>query len=86
MIVGSVHTIEFIEMIYWLKKLDYAGWHSMDQYPYREDAAGALGESIAWLKELETRIDAVGTDALDKLIQEGNAVTASSVMRKVLFG
>ena len=49
MIVGSVHTLVYLEMLYWLDRCGYAGWLSMDQYPYREDAAGAIGESIEWL-------------------------------------
>jgi xylose isomerase len=85
MIVGSVHTVEFIELLYWLKKLNYSGWYSMDQYPYREDGASALGESIAWLKALDAKIEAVGMDVFDKLIKEGDAVKVSSVIRELLL-
>lgn len=31
MIAGSVHTIEFIELFYWLRKLGYTGYISTDQ-------------------------------------------------------
>ena len=37
MIVGSVHTIEYLELLYWLDRIGYDGYLSMDQYPYREE-------------------------------------------------
>jgi len=40
-------TAWLLEMLYWLDRCGYSGWFSMDQYPYREDAAGALGEHLA---------------------------------------
>ena len=33
MIVGSVHTIEYLELLYWLDRVGYDGYLSMDQYP-----------------------------------------------------
>jgi len=46
MIVGTVHSVVYIELLYWLRKTGYQGWLSMDQYPYREDAVDAITESI----------------------------------------
>ena len=37
MIVGSVHTIEYLEFMYWLKRTGYSGYITADQFPYRED-------------------------------------------------
>ena len=53
MIVGSVHSVCYLETLYWLDRCDYKGWLSMDQYPYREDAADAIGESILWLRHFD---------------------------------
>ena len=39
MIVGTIHSVCYLEILYWLDRYDYKGWLSMDQYPYREDAA-----------------------------------------------
>ena len=52
MIVGSVHTIEYLELLYWLDRTGYEGYLSMDQYPYREDTERAISESIQWLKSV----------------------------------
>ena len=50
MIVGSVHFVEFVELLFWLREIGYEGWYSMDQYPYREDGQGALRSSVEFLR------------------------------------
>jgi len=86
MIVGSVHTLHYLEMLYWLRKTGYGGWCSMDQYPYREDARSALAESIEWLDALEGRLDQYGMSAMQELIEDGDATLTSRELRKLLLG
>jgi xylose isomerase len=83
MIVGSVHTVEYLEMLYWLDRTGYGGWYSMDQYPYREDAAGAIGESVQWLKQFDAILEANRSE-IDGLVANGDAVVTSRFLRKVL--
>ena len=83
MIVGSVHSVCYIEMLYWLKHTNYKGWLSMDQYPYREDAADAIGESILWLKKFEKIVDENYIE-IEKLVQMNDAIATSRFLRKVL--
>ncbi len=85
MIAGSVHTVEYIELLYWLDRTGYKGWYSMDQYPYREDACGALSESIAWLRGLQERLDAHRTE-IDELFKARDAVATSRLLRRMLLG
>ena len=83
MIVGTIHTIDYLELLYWLDACGYSGWLSMDQYPYREDAAGAISESVNWLK----KFDAMVTDnrpALKQAVADGNAVTTSRLLRSII--
>lgn len=85
MIVGTVHSITYLETLYWLDRTGYDGWLSMDQYPYREDGAGAISESILWLN----RFDEILQDSrleIDDLIKEGDAIRTSRFLRKVLLG
>lgn len=86
MIVGSVHTVEYVELLYWLRKLDYAGWYSMDQYPYREDGREALARSVEWLRAIEARIDRFGPARLDALVEKGLAVESVKALRELLLG
>ena len=83
MIVGSVHSVCFVETLYWLDRCGYDGWFSMDQYPYREDAAGALGESILWLERFDEILES-NRGEMDELVAAGDAVATSRFLRNVL--
>jgi xylose isomerase len=84
MIAGSIHSIEYIEMLYWLDECGYDGWLSMDQYPYREDAVGAISESIKWLKAFD-EILMKNKNSIKAAIASGNAVETSALMRKIML-
>lgn len=47
--VGSVHWPEYFELFYWLDRLDYQGWYSLDLYPYRDDPDMACLASIRFI-------------------------------------
>lgn len=85
MIVGSVHLTEYVELLFWLKETGYDGWYSMDQYPYREDAQGALRESIEFLKALGTLLDAKSVEELRELVKRGDAVKSTQWLRRRIF-
>ena len=84
MIVGSVHSTVYIDLFYQLKKTGYQGWLSMDQYPYRENATDAIGESIYWARNFEQITDTY-FEEIDALVKMNDAVETSRFMRKVLF-
>ncbi len=84
MIVGSIHLVEYVEMLYWLHRTGYDGWYSMDQYPYREDGRDAINESIRFLDNLWKKMEAFGLDRFDALLAEGSATRTSAAMREFL--
>lgn len=86
MIVGSIHLVEFVELIYWLHMTGYNGWYSMDQYPYREDGQRAIRESVELIKGIERMLDEVSMDEIKALLREGDAIKSVSWFRKKLFG
>lgn len=49
MIVGSVHWPQFLEFFYWMERLGYNGWYSLDIYPYRDDPDAACEASITFV-------------------------------------
>jgi xylose isomerase len=83
MIAGTVHSVCYIEMLYWLDRCGYDGWLSMDQYPYRENAADAIGESILWLRQFD-RVVQKHRQQIDQLIAADDAVATSRFLRSVL--
>ena len=56
MTVGSVHTIEMLELLYWLDRMKYTGWYALDIFPYRENGcepppkayAGSRACMVCW--------------------------------------
>ncbi len=82
--IDGIKGIEYIELLYWLDVCGYDGWFSMDQYPYREDAAGAIGESMKWLKAFDS-IMSDNRSEIKKVITDGDAVASSSLLREIMF-
>lgn len=83
---GSVHTIESLELIYWLDRLNYKGWYALDIFPYREDGVRAANESIKWIKGFNGILDKIGRDEIGKVVSDGDAMSMSALMRKAFLG
>lgn len=86
MIVGSVHTLEYLEFIYWLRVTGYNGYMTLDQFPYREDGREAVAESAEWLNYLESLIDRADMEEIHSVILKNDAISASRLMRKLITG
>jgi sugar phosphate isomerase/epimerase len=82
MIVGSVHSVVYVELLFWLKKTGYEGWLSMDQYPYRENAVDAISESILWVKQFEGIVDKYYNE-IERLVSLNDAIETSRFIRSL---
>ena len=85
MIVGSVHMIEYIEMMYILQKRGYDGWISVDIFPYRENQFAATRESVLYLEAFDEVVNKIGVEKLDSLICEGSVTETMKTVREILF-
>lgn len=85
LLVGSVHLIEYIELLYWLKKVNYNGWYSLDIFPYREDPVKVCQESIATLKGILRLLERMGTEHLEEFLNKGDAIAALKLIREHLL-
>ena len=85
MMVGSIHTIELLELLFWLEKIGFNGWYSLDIFPYRDNSVGVASESIQWVKDLRRVIAHVGMDKMEKVISEGDQAKASKMIREGIF-
>ncbi len=83
MIVGTIHSTTYLETFYWLEKTGYQGWLSMDQYPFREDAAAAIGESIHWLRGYE-KVVTQHFEAIEAALEKRDGVATSRLLRQAL--
>jgi len=86
MTAGSVHTIELLELLYWLDRVHYTGWYALDIFPYREDGVRAATESIKWIQGLHLMLDRIGRDRIAGVIASGDAMSASEMLREALVG
>ena len=55
--IGSVHFLHFLELFFWLKRLDYKGWYCLDMYPYRDDPDEAVRASLSFIRGMERFVD-----------------------------
>lgn len=83
MIVGSVNLWDTLESIYWLRKINYNGWVSLDIYPYRENVIRACERSIENLELMSKLIDKIGLDKLDQCTKLEDATEIVAILRKV---
>lgn len=83
MIAGTIHLTTYLETFYWLDRCGYQSWISMDQYPYREDATAAIGESILWLRHYE-KLVADNRGKIETAINAYDGVTTSRLLRELL--
>ena len=84
MIVGSVHFAEYAELLYWLRRSGYAGWLSMDQYPYREDGRDAVDASVRFIAGLERKLERFGWERFDAVVASGDSVAMCTLLRELL--
>jgi sugar phosphate isomerase/epimerase len=85
MIVGSIHFLETMELMYWMRRVGYEGWYGLDIFPYREDPTEATAESIRFMETYHTVIDRIGMDKLGELIQQGEPTETLKVIRQAAF-
>jgi sugar phosphate isomerase/epimerase len=85
MTVGMVHTVELLELLYWLDRVGYDGWYALDIFPYREDGIRAATESIRWIQGLHGLLDRIGRANIEQVLSRGDAMDASALVREALL-
>ncbi len=86
MIFGAVHTMEFIEFFYWLRRTGYSNAMSIDLFAYRTDPAQSVEEGVRWMKAIDSFIDKVGMDKITALIKAGDPIQSTRFFREQMFG
>jgi len=85
MIVGSVHVWETLELLYWLNKVGYDGWYSLDIYPYRQDPIAACRESLRNLIKLTAIAESLDEAKLAAMRVEHNVTGTVNYLREMTF-
>jgi xylose isomerase len=86
MMVGAVHLVEDLELVYWLKRVGYKGWLTLDIFPYREDGVKAATECKKWIETFFKAVERVGMDACAEVIRKADGCDAVGLVRRALCG
>jgi len=84
LIPGSVHPLHLLEVVYWLDKVGYDGWHALDIFPAREDGLKAVNESIRWIMKAYEAVDALDKERMGKFIASNDWLSVSALLRELL--
>lgn len=84
-ITSTEHVIETMEFMYWLKKTNYDGWFSFDQYTPRLDGRDALAEGLNWMEDITALVDKIDDAKMEEMFKNVNAVDMSKMVRELLF-
>ncbi len=85
MMVGSVHLIEYLEFFYWLKRTEYNGWLSVDQFLYREDGVKGTEESIRWIEAGARLSEKLDDLHIQSVFESGCGIEAQKLLRRLIF-
>jgi len=85
MIVGSVHFLEILEMLYWLDRVGYDGWLSFDPHPTTEPASRAVEESIGLVKGMISILERIGVERIQSAISTHQVTEIMALLRAELF-
>jgi len=86
MMLAAVNIPETLELVYWLRRLDYGGWLTLDIFPYREDKVPVVENCFAWLKTLFAAVDRKGMAAIEAVLQSADANLSVALVREMLTG
>ncbi len=84
MIFGSVNLIEDLELLYWLKRVGYQGWLTLDIFPFRIDGVDAAKACQSWIDGLLNALEKVGQASFDVAVASGDPVQAGVIIREAL--
>ncbi|MBI2841828.1 MAG: TIM barrel protein [Armatimonadetes bacterium] len=84
MMFASVNIPEALELVYWIRRLNYGGWLTLDIFPYREDKLPAARNCFAWLETMFEAVEKTGLERINSIIQTADATQSSKLVREML--
>jgi sugar phosphate isomerase/epimerase len=85
MLVGSVHLLETMEMLYWLDRVGYAGWISFDPHLNIEDNQRAVEECMRYTQGMISVLRRIGKDAIEDAIATRQVTEIMRLVREQIF-
>ena len=85
MIVGSVHFLEILEMLYWLDRTGYRGWLSFDPHSILDDPNKCVAESLGFVQGLIGVLNRIGRKSVEEAIASRQVTEIMGLVRLALF-
>jgi sugar phosphate isomerase/epimerase len=85
LIPGTVHTMGILELLFWLKKLEYKGFVCYDTVALTHDPQRVIAECVHYTRALIEAADRMDIDAMEKAYKCGDAPGGLALARKALF-
>ncbi|MEI6157899.1 MAG: TIM barrel protein, partial [Atribacterota bacterium] len=83
LVMGTVHTWEFVELLYWMKQEKFSGWWTLDTYPYREDGIKVIEESLRMFNSLHKIAQILEPEKIAQWHQKNDALAALEYVRSM---
>lgn len=85
LIVGSIHFLEIMEMLYWLDRVAYKGWLTFDPHPTLEDPSQCVQVSMRYINGMLKVMDRVGVDAIEQAIASRQVTEIMTLVGEQIF-
>ena len=86
LIPGTVHTMGILELLFWLKKLEYKGYVCYDTVALTHDPQRVITECVRYTQAMIAAADRMNTKAMEVAFQCGDAPGGLALAREALFG
>lgn len=85
MVIGSIHFLEIIEMLYWLDRVGYAGWLSFDPHANLEDPTRCVEESLRYVRGMIKVLENMGKEAIEEAIATRQVTETMALVADQIF-
>ena len=85
MLVGSVHLLETLEMLYWLDRVGYTGWISFDPHLNIEDNQRAMKECMRYTRGMISVLRRIGREKIEDAIATRQVTEIMRLVREQIF-
>jgi xylose isomerase len=85
MLAGSIHFYEFLEALYWLDRIGYEGWISLDPHPLGEDETRSVEEGVRFCRGACAMLQRIGPDRLGGMLKDRQAMDIYREFQREIF-
>lgn len=85
LMIGSVHLMQTLEFIYYLKKYRYSGLVYFDTFPIREDPVKECAANIEMFRLMSDFIDRYGMERVGQIVAKGDALESRHLLKEIFI-